>query len=179
MAFWITLVRGIFAISLGAALIFQPDKSLPILANFMGIYWLISGLVSVRWGAAGRGSDRLALIAGIVGVVAGVGVLGRSFLTARAAEDIVLSLLGVVILLTGVLHALDGFRSGRDDLTREWTWPGFLLGLFEVILGLLLVFSPVERGPVTYIAAAVWAFLGGAILIGDALYLRQQAQHMS
>jgi hypothetical protein len=34
LKFWITLIRGGFAIALGVALIFQTEMALPILANF-------------------------------------------------------------------------------------------------------------------------------------------------
>ena len=45
------MVRGALAIFLGLALFFLPDKkSRPMLANFMGFYWLVSGVVSLRWG---------------------------------------------------------------------------------------------------------------------------------
>ena len=50
------------------------------------------------------------------------------------------------------------------------------LGLFEVVLGLLLVAAPMERGPVLHSVASVWALLGGIILIGDALRLRRLRQ---
>lgn len=48
MAFWIVSVQGILAIGLGAVLLFQPDRTLPMLANFMGLYWLTSGVISLR-----------------------------------------------------------------------------------------------------------------------------------
>jgi len=47
---WITFFRGIVAISLGLALIVNPNKTLPLLANFMGFFWLTSGALSIRLG---------------------------------------------------------------------------------------------------------------------------------
>jgi len=38
VAFVITLIRGILAVSLGAALLFQPEKTRSMLANFMGMF---------------------------------------------------------------------------------------------------------------------------------------------
>jgi len=54
VAFAITLIRGLLAISLGPILLFQPDKTGPILGNFMGMFWLASGIISIRWGASGE-----------------------------------------------------------------------------------------------------------------------------
>ena len=77
MAFWITLIRGMLAITLGVALLFWPDKARPILVNFMGMFWLVSGIVSLRWGVHGERARGLSLLAGAAGVLAGVGMLSR------------------------------------------------------------------------------------------------------
>lgn len=175
VAFWITLIRGILAISLGTALLIQPDKPLPMLGNFMGMYWLVAGLMSLRWGASGERARGFPVLAGVIGVLAGLGMLSRSLAPSYVAEEIFFSVLGVVILLTGVLHIFGGFKKGPNQV-REWSWSSFLLGLFEVILGLMLVVGPLTRDIWVYLAAGIWALIGGAILIGDALRLRRLNQ---
>ena len=174
MKFWITLFRGGFAFALGIALIIQPDKARPILANFMGFFWLASGIISLRWGASGdRARGWLPLLAGFIGVLAGLGMLGRGLAGTLISEAVVFSVVGVIVFLTGLLHMFDGFKQGHT-LTRRWSLTSFLLGLFEAILGLILVLEPLQRGPLVYTAASIWAVLGGFILIGDALYIRRQ-----
>ena len=106
--FTITLIRGILALSLGVVLLFQPEKTRPMLANFMGMFWMVSGIFSLRWGAFGERAKRVAIIAGVVGVLAGLATLTRGLTNAWVREDILLSLLGVTILLTGILHAFGG-----------------------------------------------------------------------
>jgi uncharacterized membrane protein HdeD (DUF308 family) len=172
VAFWITLIRGILAISLGTALLIQPDKPLPMLANFMGMYWLAAGIISLRWGASGERARGFPVLAGVIGVLAGLGMLSRNLAPSYVAEEIFFSLLGLVILLTGLLHIFGGFKTSPDQ-AREWSWTSFLLGLFEVILGLMLVVSPLTRDIWVYLAAGIWALIGGAILITDALRLRR------
>lgn len=122
MIFWITLIRGVFAISLGIALFFQPDKARPILANFMGVYWLVSGIVSLRFGGSGERARALPILAGIIGILAGLAVLTRGATVAWVAEELLLSLLGAVILLTGVMHAFLGLRARSGAAQhRRWT----------------------------------------------------------
>lgn len=179
MAFWISLIRGCLAIALAVALLVQPDKARPFLVNFMGMFWLIGGIVSLRWGVHGERARGLSLLAGATGVLAGLGMLSRRFTTGMVSEDVLISVLGLIILLTGVLHIVGGFRTGPDvthllSAKRKWSWTGFLLGIFEIVLGLMLVIAPLERGPVIYYAAALWALVGGAILIGDAVRLRRR-----
>jgi uncharacterized membrane protein HdeD (DUF308 family) len=174
IGFFVTLLRGLFAVTLGIALIFQQDKTRPILGNFMGMYWLASGIVSLRFGATGRRARGLPLLAGVVGVFAGVAMLGRSVASEYVAEGIIFAVLGIMIILTGFLHIFGGFRTELGE-RRRWSWKSFLLGLFEIVLGVLLIVEPLEQGTFVYIAASVWALIGGLILVGDALRIRQQA----
>jgi uncharacterized membrane protein HdeD (DUF308 family) len=187
MAFWITLVRGMLAVTLGVALVFWPDKARPILVNFMGMFWLVSGIVSLRWGVHGERAKGLSLLAGAVGVLAGVGMLSRRFTQGMVGEDVLLSVVGLIILLTGLMHIVGGFRTGPVEThllsqnrtrmwSRAWSWTAFLLGLFEIVLGVILVIAPMGRGPLIYFAASVWALVGGTILLGDAVRLRRLRQ---
>lgn len=179
MAFWITLIRGMLAITLGVALLFWPDKARPMLVNFMGMFWLVSGIVSLRWGVHGERARGLSLLAGAAGVLAGVGMLSRRFTQGMVGEDVLLSVVGLIILLTGLMHIVGGFRTGPVEThllsqNRKWSWTAFLLGLFEVVLGVILVVAPLERGPVIYFAASVWALIGGVILLGNAARQRRE-----
>jgi uncharacterized membrane protein HdeD (DUF308 family) len=181
MAFWITLVRGMLAVTLGVALVFWPDKARPILVNFMGMFWLVSGIVSLRWGVHGERAKGLSLLAGAAGVLAGVGMLSRRFTQGMVGEDVLLSVVGLIILLTGLMHIVGGFRTGPVEThllsqNRKWSWTAFLLGLFEIVLGVILVIAPMGRGPLIYFAASVWALIGGVILLGNAARLRRLRQ---
>jgi uncharacterized membrane protein HdeD (DUF308 family) len=166
------------AITLGVGLLFWPDKARPILVGFMGMFWLVSGIVSLRWGVHGEKAQGLSLLAGAAGVLAGIGMLSRRFTQGIVGEEILLSVVGLIILLTGLMHIFGGFRTGPVEThllsqNRQWSWTAFLLGLFEIVLGVILVVAPMNRGPVIYFAASVWALVGGTILIGDALRLRR------
>ena len=171
----ITLIRGILAVSLGTALLFQPEKTLPMLGNFMGMFWLASGIISLRWGASGERPHRFAVLAGAIGVLAGLAMLTRSLTRSWVQEDILFSLLGVVILLTGILHIFGGFRVG-ESAHRKWSLTAFLLGAFEIVLGILLIVEPYGRGTFFYLGVVIWALVGGVILITDAIRLRRALQ---
>jgi len=162
---------------LGLVLIFYPDKTLPMLANFMGGFWLVSGLMSLRWGVSGERERRLSLITGAIAVLAGLFTLLRKLVGSMLDEVIIIYILGGVIVLTGILHAAGGFRN-REDLTRTWTWTSFVLGIFEIVLGGLLLASPLEIRSGVYLIATIWAFLGAFIILGDALRQRAGAKRL-
>ncbi|MCJ7660316.1 MAG: DUF308 domain-containing protein [Anaerolineales bacterium] len=176
-ALGITMVRGFLAIILGLALFFQPDKSRPMLANFMGMYWLVSGVVSLRWGTAVRPVRRLAILAGTIGVLAGLMTVSRLLLQDYVGEVLIFDLMGVILVLTGLLHIFGGFRT--DNLSRSVTWGSFILGIFEVVLGALLIPTTVGLSPSIYMTITIWAFIGGFLILADAWRLRTRLQQMT
>jgi uncharacterized membrane protein HdeD (DUF308 family) len=177
VVFWVTLARGILAISLGLALLIQPAKVHSFLITSMGIFWLVSGLMSIRWGLSGRRARGMPLLAGVVGVLAGLAAISRRFdlLDAVFSDTVAITVLGIAILLTGLMHMLGGFRTA-EDATRQLSRLSILLGLFEVVLGAALVVQPLDQGLIIYLGASIWAMVGGTILVGDALRLRSMAR---
>jgi uncharacterized membrane protein HdeD (DUF308 family) len=166
--FWIALVRACLAVSLGLALLVQEEKTRPLLLNFMGVFWLVSGLVVLRAILTGRPHRRFGAAAGLLGVGVGVAVVLRSELN-LFSDELVVVILGLVILLTGVMHAVGGFEEEASLL--HWR-PGLAIGVAEVVLGAILVVSPLSEGRAFYWAASVWALCAGVVLVGDALRIR-------
>ena len=173
-AFWITLARSILATALGLALILQPEKTRPFLVNFIGVFWLVAGLMSLRWGASGERARRPSIVAGIVGIVAGVLVLGRFLLIQLVGETPIVLLLGAIVILTGLVHMFEGFRTGPSH-QRQRSWTSTLLGAFEILLGLVVVVWREDFGPVFYTVATIWAFVGAFVLLREALRKRAEA----
>ena len=174
--FWVTIVRAILATLLGLALIIQPDKARPMLVNFMGMFWLASGIMSLRWGASGRRNRGIwPILAGLAGIIAGILALTRRLAAGYLDELVVLTILGAVMILTGLVHIGGGFRIGRQE--RHRTWAAVLLGVFEVLLGILAILAQsLELSRTFYWALTLWALVGGFILFADALALRRRGR---
>jgi uncharacterized membrane protein HdeD (DUF308 family) len=175
--FWVTLLRGLMAITLGLVLWIQPQKVRPFLITSMGMFWLVSGVMSIRWGLSGKRARGMPLLAGIVGVLAGLAALSRRFelLVILFSDVLAITVLGIAILLTGLMHMLGGFRT-REGASPEWSWTSFLMGFFEFIMGGMLILEPMRQGTLIYLGVSIWAIIGGVILIGDALRLRSKVQ---
>lgn len=179
VAFGIAVIRGISTISIGLLLIFYPEKSRVILGNMMGFFWLISGVALLRRSKNDSlvqmvGSRTTRIIA-IVGVLAGLLVVTRSFSRQVVPEGTLIVLLGTVIMLTGVMHVMSEIRIGGVTKSRH-RGLHFLLGIFEIVFGLTLVLSPLDRSPASYWIATIWALIFGVLVIGDAISQRAQAQ---
>jgi len=75
-----------------------------MLVTFMGVFWLVNGILNIRWGITGQRPRALSLATGIIGVVAGLDAISRRFVKPSEAEVLVIYALGAIILLTGILH---------------------------------------------------------------------------
>jgi len=165
---WITVARGVMAIALGLGLAFHHNRAPAALVNFMGVYWMLNGMVTVRAGMALEGRRRrFALVAGLIGIVTGAVVL-----LVNVDTTFLLSILGVVIALTGIAHLLGGFELA-DMSGRRWR-PGVPLGILEVGLGTTLVLTSGVGGSVSTWLASAWALVGGIVLVSDALVIRRR-----
>ncbi len=167
----LNIYRGGAAILLGILLLFIPDQSRDNLFNLMGIFWLSIGFAFLR-----RSQDHerypgknTALIAGLVAIVTGLLVVTRRFTGQWVAEDVFLFVLGTVILATGLAHMFSEYRIGGITTNRQ-TGIHFLLSLFEVLLGGLLILSPQMNQPIAYWAATVWALIYGTMSLGAAVH---------
>jgi uncharacterized membrane protein HdeD (DUF308 family) len=170
---WVTLARSVLALTLGLALILHPDKTRPMLVNFIGMFWLMGGVMNLRWSVSGERARRLSVVVGVVGIVAGVLILGRYLLAQWMGEAPLVLLLGATITLTGAVHALEGFRVGPDQ-QRQRSWVSTLLGLFEIVLGVTVLFWRDDFGSLFYALVTVWALLAALTLLRAGL--RQRAQ---
>lgn len=164
------VVRGVLGLALGIALLLTGGGSHRLL-GFMGVYWLLSGIVTLRFVALlPPPRPRRGLFAGLVGLAAGtITIVARAFFPDEA-ESLVSMLLGTAIALTGIAHLTGGFEL---EPTGRWH-PGVPMGILEVLLGAILLASPVEHGPGVVWLAAAWALIGGVVLVGDGVRLRRR-----
>ena len=165
-AWWIFLLQGIAAILLGLMLITNPGATLVALTTFLGFYLLITGVLALVRFFVDRSTSRLwSLLSGIVGILAGVFVLNHPLLAAVSVPTLLIIILGVEALGMGVFEIIRGFQGGGAG--------AFILGVINVVIGLLLLGRPMAAAlAVPFIFAVllliegvgllIWAFRGRA-----------------
>lgn len=168
----ITALRSALAFGIGVALLLIPDRGESALAGFMGAYFLVSGLFSLAWARRGPMLNRLAFVAGVIGVLAGSAILAYVWTDDPVPpRDLVLMLMGLVIGLTGVLHVVGGFVVG--ERMDRWPTGHVLLGALEILLAIILLLAPFRRDLID-VTATVWAFTAGSVLALDAVHIRRR-----
>ena len=159
---WVFLLQGLAGILLGVMLITAPGATLVVLSTFLGFYWLITGVLALVQVFVDRSVPWLwSLLVGIVGILAGIFVVRHPLLTALTVPTALVIILGVQGLVMGVLEIIGGFKGGGIG--------SFVLGVINVLVGLLLLGSPVAAAlavPVVFgvlllvqgVGLIIWAF---------------------
>ena len=159
---WVFLLQGLAGILLGVMLITAPGATLVVLSTFLGVYWLITGVLALVRVFADRSVPWLwSLLVGIVGILAGIFVVRHPLLAALTVPTALVIILGVQGLVMGVLEIIGGCKGGGLG--------SFVLGVINVLVGLLLLGSLVAAAlavPVVFgvlllvqgVGLIIWAF---------------------
>jgi hypothetical protein len=147
-----------------------------MLANFIGVYWLPSGLLLFRWALTvqWRPGSRMGIAAGVVSITTAVLLLLRHQLEHVISPDTLIDGLVAATFLIGTLRLLGAFEIER--LTgRRWTFGGLALGSVEVILGFVVFFTWTGDPRVIAFALAAWGLVGGSLLVIEGIRLHRLA----
>jgi uncharacterized membrane protein HdeD (DUF308 family) len=132
---WLFLLQGIAGILLGLMLLSYPGATVVILVTFLGFYWLFTGIMALVRVFVDRSVPWIwSLLVGIVGILAGLLVLRHPLLAALTVPATIVIILGVQGLIMGVLEIIGGFSGGGVR--------SFLLGVINIVIGALLLGSP-------------------------------------
>ena len=169
---WLTLIMGIAAIIIGAILLWAPAKTkvetYQLLVAFIGIYWLISGVMDIISMFVDHTAWGWKLFMGIVSIIAGFYVLAYPIAAAVALPRIMVLVLGIWGLMYGAILLIMAFKGGG--------WGAGILGVLGIIFGFILIadYGSLGSGLSMLWAAAITAFIGGFVLVFQAFRNRSE-----
>ena len=154
---WAVLLQGIAAVILGLLLLTEPGATTVAIVQVLGIYWLVGGIFSVvslfvdheLWGWK--------LISGIVGVLAGLFVIQHPLWSTVLIPTTLVFVLGVQGVIIGAIHVFVAV------MLRNWGLG--ILGALNVVLGLVLLGSPISAAMALPFVYGAFALAGGAATI--------------
>lgn len=161
---WLVLLRGIAAVLLGILLFTNTAATLTVVIIFLGIYWVVDGVFTLMTSFVGKNEHSnwgWGIFVGIISILAGLAVLSQPVLTAMFTASFIVSLVGIMIIISGVSSIVTGFRLRKTS--GEWTM--IFGGVLTLILGLLLVMNPLFSALVYVYMVAVFSIIGGIVLI--------------
>ena len=154
---WVFLLQGIAGIFLGLMLITAPSATLVSLVTFLGVFFLMNGMLSLVQMFVDRSVPWIwSLLIGISGIAAGVLIIRHPLVAALTLPTMIVIIFGVEGLVMGVLEIVGGFAGGGTG--------SFIRGAFNLLIGLLLLSSPMT-------AALAVPFVFGALLLVEGIAL--------
>jgi uncharacterized membrane protein HdeD (DUF308 family) len=166
---WVFLLQGFAGVILGLMLITEPGATMVALTTLLGFYWLITGLLGLVQVFVDRSTPWIwSLLSGIVGFLAGLFVLRHPLVAALTVPTVLVLILGVQGLVMGVLQIIGGFKGGGIG--------PFILGAINVLVGILLLGSPIAAALAVPIVFGVLLLIQGVGLIILAFRVRTRDQ---
>ena len=163
---WLFLLRGIVKLGIGLLLVTAPGLSVALFLQFLGVFWLITGILVIVGIFVGYSRQHwiLSLLTGILGIVAGILVLNHPLLSTILITGTLVIIFGIIGVIQGIIGLIEAFR---------WTgWWGFVWGGLNLIIGLLLLSSPLMAAAVLVVVTGIAAIIGGLISIVYAIRIR-------
>ena len=155
LPWWLVLLSGLSAILLGLLLFAKPAATLLILIQILGVYWLITGGLSIVFLVKDRREWGWKLFSGILGIMAGILIILNPLWSTLLVPTSLAILVGAIGIVLGVMELVFAFRGGG--------WGVGVLGVLSILLGLLLLFRPVIAGlALPFVLGGI--FVGGGIL---------------
>jgi uncharacterized membrane protein HdeD (DUF308 family) len=168
------LVRGLVALVLGVALL-VAGGGMSLLASFIGGYWIVGAVLTLRWVASSKGARgrSVGAIVGVVGLLAGILLFLRQLIDALIDQGLLLDFIGLSAIAMGLLRLAGTFRDDQLAGERPRARYRLVVGAMEIALGIaVLLVSEGTQDEIRYVLG-VWGVLTGTFLVLDALRLRR------
>lgn len=153
---WLLLL-GVLTLLFGVALLVWPGKTLVVIATFLGVYLLVSGIFQIVAGFATSGLDggmrALAVVAGIVSVLLGL----FAFRSITHSVVLLVLLIGFGWLFRGLVRMIAAIAD-KTTVARGWQIAEGLLGALAGVV--ILVWPAPSLQVLAWISGIIFVLLG-------------------
>lgn len=163
---WAVLVQGVFSIIIGILLLTYPGATTLVIVQFIGVYWLVSGIFSLVGLFMDRSMWGWKLFAGIVGILAGISIVQHPLWSTFMLPTILVIFLGIDGLIIGVVGLIAAFKGGG--------WAAGILGTLSLLLGIFLLGSPFVAALTLPWIYGVLGIVGGIAAVFAAIRQRSE-----
>jgi uncharacterized membrane protein HdeD (DUF308 family) len=164
MPWWIPLIQGVALVIIGILLFTNTGSTIVALVQVLAIYWLLSGIMEIISIFIDRTAWGLKLLGGIIGIWAGIVILNHPIGGALALGFALVIILGVQALILGIINVVQAFRGAG--------WGIGLLGIVNIIFGLILLGNTLVSVALLPWVLGAWALVGGIAAIVMAFRLK-------
>ena len=162
---WVPLVFGILSIILGAFFLIQPAVTSIVAAKFIGIYWIVAGIIQLIHMFQDHTAWGWKLFLGGLSIVAGLFlVFADPLAAALGLGTAFVFVLGFWGIFMGIMMLIGAFKGGG--------WGAGILGALAVFLGIILIMSPLSGALALPWVVGIFLIIGGAFSIYQAFKIK-------
>lgn len=162
---WLALIQGICAIILGFFLLITPGQSMLILVQFLGIYWLVTGMMDIMMLFIDRTAWGWKLLSGILGIICGVVIVQHPIWSTILVPTTLVVIIGVFGIVIGIVDIIRAF-SGAG-------WGAGILGALSILLGIVIIANPIVGAAALPWLLGALGVVGGIALVVMAFQARK------
>jgi len=161
---WVVLIEGIAAIIIGVLLLVNPRITTAVLVQFLGIYWLIVGIIDIvrifmdssMWGWK--------LFSGIIGILAGIAIIQYPLWSSLLVPTVLVWVFGFFGVIIGIIGLIQAFQGAG--------WGAGILGVLSILFGLLLLTNAFVTSFTLPFIFGILAIVGGLAALVMAFQMR-------
>ena len=167
---WLPLIRGILFSLLGSYALFRPGMTIGALAQVVGIFVILDGILSIIAGIMGDVPSRgWVIVRGVLEILVGAFVFANPLIVAGVTATFLVSVLAFSAILSGVLEIVAAIQDRKQIEGEGWLILG---GAMTVLFGVVLLISPLSFGLFMVRVLGAFAIFSGVSLIVFAFRLR-------
>ncbi len=167
---WLPLIRGILLCLLGGYALFRPGLTMVALAQVVGIFAIVDGILSLIAGIKGNIPSRgWVIVRGVLEILVGAFVFANPLIVAGVTGTFLVSVLAFSAIISGALEIVAAIQDRKQIEGEGWLILG---GAMTVLFGVVLLISPLSFGLFMVRVLGAFAIFSGVSLIVFAFRLR-------
>jgi uncharacterized membrane protein HdeD (DUF308 family) len=166
----LVLLQGIVSIIFGVLLLLATGMTVTAAVVFLGAYWLVMGIIAIIGIFVGytRAHWGWALFSGILGIIAGILILGHPLTSAVIVPAILVMILASLGIIMGIVAIIQGAMGAG--------WAAIVLGILSIILGILIFIAPIAAAFIMILMLGIFLVIGGIAAMVGAFQIRSAAK---
>ncbi len=174
---WVLLLRGIALVLIGLYALFTPALTVAAFVQVLAFFAIFDGVLAVLASIMGGVESRGWLFArGMLCIILGVFVAAYAIPVGVFTATVIAVVIAIQIVASGILEIMVGINHRKEMEGEGWLIFG---GILSIIMGSLLLASPIFAALMMIRIMGVFAILFGGILISNAFRARSLGKRLA
>jgi uncharacterized membrane protein HdeD (DUF308 family) len=163
---WVTLLRGLVAVSFGLAALFWPGLTLVTLVYLFAAFIVASGAVNLVFGFAAIGRHGSFWLLTVILAIIEIGVGVYAIRNPTMTFSLLILLVGFTFLIRGILEIVAAFMETPPDNANRALL--IITGVLGILAGIFTLRSPVSAGVAFVWVLGIYGLIAGPMMIARA-----------